>query len=59
MPLDDSILYIIISDAATDSTVDLTDHATGVHLTLTLPAEHAALALIEKKEKTIIAKYGF
>ena len=59
MPLDNSILYIMTSDAAIDSTVDLTDHATGVHLTFNLPAEHAALALIGKKEKTVIAKYGF
>ncbi len=59
MPLDDSVLYIIVSDSAEDSAMDVRDNATGVHLTLKLPAEHAALALIGKKEKAVIAKYGF
>jgi len=59
MPLDDSVLYIMVSDSAEDSAMDVRDNATGVHLTLKLAAEHAALALIGKKEKAIIAKYGF
>jgi hypothetical protein len=57
--LDDSILYIMISDSAEDSALDVRDKATGARLTLTLPAEHAALALIGRKEKAVIAKYGF
>jgi hypothetical protein len=59
MPLDDSVLYIMVSDLAEDSAIDVRDRATGVHLTLKLPAQHAALALIGKKEKAVIAKYGF
>ena len=57
--LEDSILYVMASDDATPSDIDLTDKETGVHITLKLPAEHAALALIGKKEKVVIAKYGF
>lgn len=57
--LEDSVLYIIVSDNAADARVDLRDQGTGTHLTLTLPAERAALALIEKKEQAVIAKYGF
>jgi hypothetical protein len=30
-----------------------------VRITLNLHAEHAALALVGKKEKAVIAKYGF
>jgi hypothetical protein len=59
MTFDDSVLYIMVSDAAEDSKIDLTDKATGVKVELTLPGEHAALALIGRKEKTVIAKYGF
>ncbi len=59
MTFEDSVLYIMVSDAAEDSTIDLTDKATGVKVELTLPGEHAALALIGRKERAVIAKYGF
>ena len=57
--LADSILYVLVSDSADDTAVNLHDQATGVQITLTLPAEHAAIALISRKEKRIVAKYGF
>jgi hypothetical protein len=57
--LEDSVLYILVSDCAENATVDLRDKATDVRITLNIPAEHAALALIGKKEKAVIAKYGF
>jgi hypothetical protein len=57
--IEDAILYVIVSDNAVDTKVDLRDKSTGTRLVLTLPAEHAALALIGKKEKAVIAKYGF
>jgi len=59
MPLEDSVLYIFVSDYASDSQIDVRDKSTGTRMTFTLPAEHAALALIGKKEKSVIAKYGF
>jgi hypothetical protein len=59
MPLDDAMLYIVVSDSATDAKVDLRDKNTGTRITLQLPAEHAALALIGKKDGALIAKYGF
>ncbi len=59
MPLEDSVLYIFVSDYASDSQIDVRDKSTGIRITFTLPAEHAALALIGKKEKSVIAKYGF
>ena len=52
--LEDSILYIIVSDNAEDSKIDLRDKSTGVRLTLSLPAERAALMLIGRKEKAVI-----
>jgi hypothetical protein len=57
--LEDSVLYVMISDAADDAKVDLRDKATGVRLTLQIPSQHAAIAVIGKKEKAVVAKYGF
>jgi hypothetical protein len=57
--LQDSALYILESETAEDVAIDLRDRLTGARLTLKLPAQHAAIALIGKKEKSIIAKYGF
>jgi hypothetical protein len=57
--LADSVLYVMISDAATDTSINLRDQSTGAPLAFTLPAEHAAIAIIGKKEKRVIAKYGF
>jgi hypothetical protein len=59
IPLEDSVLYIFASDDVSDSQVDLRDKITGAKLSFTLPAQHAALALIGKREKNVIAKYGF
>jgi hypothetical protein len=57
--LADSMLYVLISDSASDTPVNLRDQSTGASIAFTLPAEHAAIAVIGKKEKKIIAKYGF
>jgi hypothetical protein len=59
IPLKDSVLYIFVSDDVSSQQVDLRDKSTGAKLSFTLPAEHAALALIGKREKAVIAKYGF
>ncbi len=57
--LADSVLYVIVSDSAHDMAIRLRDQATGVPLAFTLPAEHAAIAVVGKKEKKLMAKYGF
>ncbi len=57
--LEDSVLYVLVSDSADDSNVDLRDNLTSARLTLTLKGQHAALALIDKQSKAVIAKYGF
>ena len=59
LDLNDSVLYVMVSDAKQDSRLDFSDEATGTRVTLSLKSQHAALALIGKKEKAIIAKYGF
>ena len=57
--LADSVLYVFVSDSATDSNINLRDLATGTPIAFSLPAEHAAIAVVGKKEKKIVAKYGF
>ena len=57
--LPDSVMYVFVSDTATDSAISLRDQATGASLTFNLPAQHAAIAVIGKKEKKVVAKYGF
>jgi Beta-galactosidase len=57
--LDDAVLYVMVSDAAEDTKIDLRDKLTGARLSLLLPAQHAAIAVIGKREKGVVAKYGF
>jgi hypothetical protein len=57
--LEDAVVYVMISDNAEDAKIDLRDKLTGTRLTLQLAAQHAAIAVIGKKEKSVIAKYGF
>lgn len=57
--LQDSVLYILESENAEDAAIDLRDTITGARLNLKLPAQHAAMALIGKKERAVVAKYGF
>ena len=57
--LQDSVLYVLTSERADDTKIDLRDKLTGARVTLQLPAQHAALALIGKQTKNVIMKYGF
>jgi hypothetical protein len=55
--LDDSVLYVLVSDDANPADVDLIDKGTGVHVAVNVPAQRAALVLIGKKEKAVIGRY--
>jgi hypothetical protein len=57
--LEDSVLYVMESDSADDTNIDLRDKLTGTRVTLRLPAQHAALALVVKQAKAVVAKYGY
>jgi hypothetical protein len=59
MELQDAVLYVLESETDQDTDLNLQDAATGAQLQLRLPAQHGALALIDKKTKQIIARYGF
>jgi len=57
--MEDSVVYVMVSDAAEDVTIDLRDKLTGARLTFQLSAQHAAIAVIGKQEKSVVGKYGF
>jgi hypothetical protein len=57
--LANSVLYVMVSDSANDAVINIRDLQTGVPITLSLSSQHAAIAVISKKEKKIVAKYGF
>jgi hypothetical protein len=57
--LRDAVLYILESETDQDSDLSIEDAATGVRLQLHLAAQHGALAVIDKKLKTVAAEYGF
>jgi len=56
--LADSILYVLVSDAANEAGIRIRDASTGAELALSLPSQHAAMAVIGRKEKRIVASYG-
>ena len=57
--LQDSVLYVLISDNSDDTKIDLRDKLTGARLTFQLSGQHAALAVIGKQSKAVVAKYGY
>jgi hypothetical protein len=57
--LEDSVLYVMESESADDTNIDLRDKLTGTRVLLRLPAQHAALALVGKQAKAVVAKYGY
>jgi hypothetical protein len=57
--LADSVLYVMVSDSANDTNINIRDLSTGASISFSLPSEHAGIAVIGKKEKRVVAKYGF
>ncbi len=53
------MLYVLVSDSSDNAKISIRDNATRADLTLALPAEHAAVTVIGRKEKKIVARYGF
>lgn len=57
--LQDAVLYVFENESVNEALVNFKDVATAVELKFTLPANRAALTVIDKKKKQIVAKYGF
>ena len=57
--LEDSILYVFSSENAAPAQISVRDKVTGTTLAFVLAPQRAALALISKDKRAVIAKYGF
>jgi len=57
--LQDAVLLVIESESDQNADLNIADALTGAQLKLQLPAQRAALAIIDKHTKQIVAKYGF
>jgi hypothetical protein len=57
--LHDAILYALESESDQDANINLKDDASSAELEFRLPSQRAALALIDKNTKQVVAKYGF
>ena len=57
--LDDSVLYVFTSENAAPAQITLRDKLTGAQVSFVLQPLRAALALILKDKRAVIAKYGF
>ena len=54
-----SVVYVMVSDSTDAAKVSIHDQLTGAQIDLTLPSQHAAIAVVGKKEKKVVAHYGF
>jgi hypothetical protein len=57
--LDDSVIYVVTSENAAPAQIAFRDKLTGAQISFVLLPERAAIALISKDKRTVIAKYGF
>jgi hypothetical protein len=57
--LADSVLYVLASDSADDAQISIQDNTTGARISFQLASQHAALAVISRKNKKLISQYGF
>jgi len=57
--LEDSVLYIIASESAADVSIDLRDRTSGTSVKLKLASQRAAMAVVAKKGRAVVAKYEF
>lgn len=60
--LQDSVLYVVESEYGPNPPfipVKIHDSISGTDLSFLLEAQHAALAIIDKRTKQVVAKYGF
>ena len=56
--LQDAVLYIFESESDQDTDFAVRDAVTGAELKIRLPSQRAALALLDKHTKQLVAKYG-
>lgn len=57
--LQDAVLYVFESEADRDAELKIYDFSSGGEFGFVLPAQHAVLALLDRKTKRVVAHYGF
>jgi len=57
--LQNAVLYVFESESSQDAAISIKDAPSGVDLRFNLPAQRAALAVVDQTTKQIVAKYGF
>jgi hypothetical protein len=57
--MEDAVLYIMASESAEDAQIDLKDKTTGTSLRLKLAGQRAAVAVVSRKSRGVVARYGF
>jgi hypothetical protein len=55
----DSVLYLFMSESGQDEDVDITDKLTGARMNFRLPTQRARLVLLNKKDGSVLSRYGF
>ncbi|ABF40146.1 hypothetical protein Acid345_1143 [Candidatus Koribacter versatilis Ellin345] len=56
--LEDAVAYLFVSDDAADTNIAVRDRTTGARLQVTLPSQRAAIRIIRKKDKSVVAEYS-
>jgi len=54
-----TVLYLFLSESGRDEPIDVRDRLTGAEIRFTLPEQRAALVLLNRKDGTLIGKYGY
>jgi hypothetical protein len=57
--LENTVLYIMASESAEDAQINLRDKTTGASLKLKLVGQRAAMAVVSRKSRGVVARYGF
>jgi hypothetical protein len=57
--MQDSTLYLLMSESARDEDVAIKDKTTGAEIRLRLPSQRATLVLLDKRTAKVITQYAF
>jgi hypothetical protein len=57
--LRNAVMYIVESEDAADTKINIKDKLTGGRLVFTLPSQHSAVVVLRKKDGAVLAKYGY
>ncbi len=57
--MQESVLYLFVSESGRDEEIAITDKSTGAELRFRLPSQRSALILLDKRTGKVIAKYAY